>query len=46
MKYSRWATKEELKEKLVAVNHDSEIKKSGIGLMYGRDITNLKPYIW
>ena len=34
MTYSRWATEEEVKEKLVPVNYDSEIKKSGIGLMY------------
>ena len=34
MAYSRWATVEEIKEKLTPVNYDSEIKKSGIPMMY------------
>ncbi len=34
MAYSRWATVEELKSKLTPVSYDSEIKKSGIPMMY------------
>ncbi len=34
MAYSRWATEEELKSKLTQISYDSEIKKSGIPLMY------------
>ena len=34
MAYSRWATVEELKSKLTQVSYDSEIKKSGIPMMY------------
>ncbi len=34
MAYSRWAKVEELKSKLVPVSYDSEIKKSGIPMMY------------
>ena len=34
MAYSRWATTEELKAKLTPVNYDSQIKKSGIPMMY------------
>ena len=34
MAYSRWATVEELKSKLTPISYDSEIKKSGIPMMY------------
>lgn len=34
MTYSRWATIEEFKEKLVAVNKESKIEKSGVPMMY------------
>lgn len=34
MSYSRWATKEELKSNLTKISYDSEIKKSGIPMMY------------
>ncbi len=34
MAYSRWATVEELKSKLTQISYDSEIKKSGIPMMY------------
>ena len=34
MAYSRWATEEELKSKLTQISYDSEIKKSGIPMMY------------
>lgn len=34
MAYSRWATVEELKSKLSQISYDSEIKKSGIPMMY------------
>ena len=34
MAYSRWATVDELKSKLTPVSYDSEIKKSGIPMMY------------
>ena len=34
MAYSRWATEKELKSKLTQISYDSEIKKSGIPLMY------------
>ena len=34
MAYSRWATDEELKSKLTQINYESDIKKSGIPLMY------------
>ncbi len=34
MTYSRWATEEELKSKLTPISYDSEIKKSGIPMMY------------
>lgn len=34
MAYSRWATVEELKSKLTPVSYNSEIKKSGIPMMY------------
>ena len=34
MAYSRWATAEELKSKLTPISYDSEIKKSGIPMMY------------
>ena len=39
MAYSRWATAEELKSKLTPISYDSEIKKSGIPMMY--DANNL-----
>ena len=39
MAYSRWATVEELKSKLTPISYDSEIKKSGIPMMY--DANNL-----
>ena len=32
--YSKWTTKEELLEKLTKVNHDTDIKKSGIPFTY------------
>lgn len=35
--YSRWATVEELKERLVKINAESEIKQSGIPMMYDED---------
>ena len=34
MTYARWATVEEFKEKLAQINYNSEIKKSGIPMMY------------
>ena len=34
MAYSRWATEDELKSKLTQISYDSEIKKSGIPMMY------------
>lgn len=34
MAYSRWATDDELKSKLTQINYESDIKKSGIPLMY------------
>ena len=34
MTYSRWATEEELKEKLTQYNYNSDIKKSGTEMMY------------
>jgi len=34
MAYSRWATTEELISKLTQINYDSDIKKSGIPMMY------------
>ena len=34
MSYSRWATEEEMKNKLVPVNLETGVKKSGIPLMY------------
>ncbi len=34
MAYSRWAVKEEIMEKATQISYDSEIKKSGIELMY------------
>ena len=34
MAYSRWATEEELKSKLTQISYDSEIKKSGVPMMY------------
>ena len=34
MAYSRWATAEEIKSKLTPISYDSEIKKSGIPMMY------------
>ena len=34
MAYSRWATVEELKSKLTPISYDSEIKKSGIPMLY------------
>lgn len=42
MAYSRWATVEELKSKLTPVSYDSEIKKSGIPMMYDEIIFILK----
>lgn len=34
MKYSKWATKEEIKAKTEAVNLDTGVKKSGLPIMY------------
>ena len=34
MAYSRWATEEELKSKLTQISYNSEIKKSGVPMMY------------
>lgn len=34
MAYSRWSTKEELFSRLTQISYDSEIKKSGIPIMY------------
>ena len=34
MAYSRWATKEELFPRLTQISYDTEIKKSGIPMMY------------
>ena len=34
MAYSRWATVEELKSRLVPISYDSDIKKSGVPMMY------------
>ncbi len=41
MAYSRWATVEELKSKLTPISYDSEIKKSGIQMMYDNNNNNL-----
>ncbi len=35
--YSKWTTKEELLERLTKVNHDTDIKKSGIPFTYDED---------
>ena len=37
MIYSRWATESEIKERSVALNQNSDIKKSGIQLMYDEE---------
>lgn len=42
MAYSRWATVEELKSKLTPVSYDSEIKKSGIPMMYDENHLYIK----
>ena len=42
MAYSRWATVEELKSKLTPVSYDSEIKKSGIPMMYDENNLYIK----
>lgn len=42
MAYSRWATVEELKSKLIPVSYDSEIKKSGIPMMYDDNYLYIK----
>ncbi len=34
MAYSRWATEDELKSQLTQISYDSEIKKSGVPMMY------------
>ena len=40
--YSNWASLEDLKEKLVALNHDSEIKESGTPIMYDENNLYIK----
>ncbi len=42
MAYSRWATVEELKSKLTQISYDSEIKKSGIPMMYDENNLYIK----
>lgn len=42
MAYSRWATIEELKAKLTQISYDSEIKKSGIPMMYDENNLYIK----
>ena len=37
MSYARWATKEEIKEKSTKITKESEVKKSGITVMYDDD---------
>lgn len=42
MAYSRWTTVEELKSKLTKISYDSEIKKSGIPMMYDENNLYIK----
>ena len=42
MAYSRWATAQELKEKLNQVSYDFDIKKSGIPMMYDENHLYIK----
>ena len=37
MNYSRWATKNEMKEKTVAINLKTGVKKSGLPIMYDKE---------
>ena len=42
MNYSRWATKEELLEKLTKVNYDTDLKKSGIPMAFDEENLYIK----
>ncbi len=42
MAYSRWATAEELKSKLNPISSDSEVKKSGVPMMYDDNYLYIK----
>ena len=42
MNYSRWATQDELLEKLTRISYDTEIKKSGIPMMHDEENLYIK----